>query len=684
LPLSLHSKLTRLAATGASCIAALAASAGIAHAAPEKVTPDVTGTQRVLAIGCYFKDTAFPGILDLADPGIGTILQHTHDYFDTQSNHRVDFEGGFEGWHQLPGNSSDYTDDGGNKQTSHCQSIARDVLQSRGEKASDYAAIVMLFNLDNANMSNATFKDTDGTWVRLRYTGGTGGGWTSEAVWAHEMGHVFGLLHSTFPTRAQGNQYNDFQDTMSGFAHSAQHRWNFLAGGVCNGMLDHPRCIYSGEADNIPVDYGAFQKQRLGWLSADQIATHRGWTSTYQLSAPTYNPSDAPTAEKLKLLYVPIPNSTAYYAIEYRRGDDGSDSNSEAFNRGWDSYDLGIRSDRVTVYYVEPDLYNNNAGDLGDANLEAVLNPGDSFTQAAGKPPLTVSFDSVEPGPRTNAQVTVTAPPPVTPQTVLASPDGRNGAWSNHDVTAQLFALDPRGDVMTNAQSYYGIDAPHCNEQTLDCVSANGPFTISGEGVHDVTFFSVDVAGFTEVAQHQKIRIDETGPTTTASAATAGNGTRVTLGATDALSGVAETDYDLDGAGFKPYTGPVLVTGTGAHTLRFRSVDNAGNFETPKQITVKVTAPPPTCVATASPARITKADGRLVTVRVAVRSPTATGVKLVKRSGTAGAMRGWQLGTADTSGQVTAVAGARYTLKYQVTDKLRQTGTCVAKVAVAP
>ena len=78
---------------------------------------------------------------------------------------------------------------------------------------------------------------------------------------------------------------------MSGYGHSAQRRWNFPAGGVCNGIAAHPRCIYAGEADNVPVHYSAFQKQRLGWLDDDQIATHYGGRANYQLSAPTYNPT---------------------------------------------------------------------------------------------------------------------------------------------------------------------------------------------------------------------------------------------------------------------------------------------------------------------------------------------------------------------------------------------------------
>ena len=97
----------------------------------------------------------FPDILNYSNDGIRTILRHTHDYFDTVSNHRVDFQGEFEGWHTLPKSSGSYSEKDGNEQTRDCQDIAENVLASRGEQATDYRAIVLLFNLDRG-ISNET------------------------------------------------------------------------------------------------------------------------------------------------------------------------------------------------------------------------------------------------------------------------------------------------------------------------------------------------------------------------------------------------------------------------------------------------------------------------------------------------------------------------------------------------
>ena len=61
----------------------------------------------------------------------------------------------------------------------------------------------------------------------------------------------------------------------------------------------------------------------------------------------------------------------------------------------------------------------------------------------------------------------------------------------------------------------------------------------------------------------------------------------VTLDATDgaAGSGVAATEYRVDGGPWTPYLGPFLVATFGPHTLQFRSTDAAGNVEATKTAT---------------------------------------------------------------------------------------------------
>jgi hypothetical protein len=65
------------------------------------------------------------------------------------------------------------------------------------------------------------------------------------------------------------------------------------------------------------------------------------------------------------------------------------------------------------------------------------------------------------------------------------------------------------------------------------------------------------------------------------------------------VSGVAATYYELDGGSTQTYTGPFTL-GEGSHTVRYWSVDNAGNEESPKTSpTLLVDNTAPTCTITA-------------------------------------------------------------------------------------
>ena len=61
----------------------------------------------------------------------------------------------------------------------------------------------------------------------------------------------------------------------------------------------------------------------------------------------------------------------------------------------------------------------------------------------------------------------------------------------------------------------------------------------------------------------------------------------ITLEATDGAggTGVEKIEYNLDGAGWQTYTGPVRVVRLGNHAFQYRATDAAGNVETPKVVT---------------------------------------------------------------------------------------------------
>lgn len=124
------------------------------------------------------------------------------------------------------------------------------------------------------------------------------------------------------------------------------------------------------------------------------------------------------------------------------------------------------------------------------------------------------------------------------------------------------------------------------------------PVVVDTVGTHMVHFRATDVAGNTSAEQMAGFAVvaapvpDTTPPVTTAAVRTAADGSAVvTITATDAGSGVASIEYALDSGAWTAYTAAVTVRAAGAHTLRYRATDVAGNAAAEKTMTFTVVPP---------------------------------------------------------------------------------------------
>lgn len=160
-----------------------------------------------------------------------------------------------------------------------------------------------------------------------------------------------------------------------------------------------------------------------------------------------------------------------------------------------------------------------------------------------------------------------------------------NGGWYTGAVQLFLPAADPLSGIRN---TYYQLDG----RATQTYV---GPVTVSTDGSHAVSYWSVDAAGNTEAQQSVAFNIDTGKPTTqaTVSGTPSSNGwyqnsVQVTLTASDGASGVANSYYVVDGGPTQTYTSAFDVSGDGSHVVNYWSVDAVGNAEQPHSLTVKI------------------------------------------------------------------------------------------------
>jgi hypothetical protein len=173
-----------------------------------------------------------------------------------------------------------------------------------------------------------------------------------------------------------------------------------------------------------------------------------------------------------------------------------------------------------------------------------------------------------------------TTPPVTTP--ILPSPTGLNG-WYLGPTVLNFNALDDLSGVKMTEVS-------RDNQTTWKQLPCDG-IALNHDGVHTVFYSSIDLAGNPEAIKSITVKIDSTAPVTTAHYLVSDQ--LVSFAATDNVSGVARTEYKLDGSPWIKGTSFVFTSG-GLHTILFRSIDVAGNVEKTNSITLNVKLKLPT------------------------------------------------------------------------------------------
>jgi hypothetical protein len=163
---------------------------------------------------------------------------------------------------------------------------------------------------------------------------------------------------------------------------------------------------------------------------------------------------------------------------------------------------------------------------------------------------------------------------------------GVDDAWHDGPVLAAFGAADGGSGV---AGTSYRLDGGSWTPA--------GSVLVSADGDHLLEYRAADNAGNVSEVQTARVKIDGVAPQTGCDAATGwvtNSPATVTLSPSDTGgSGVAKTQYKVDAAASWSEGTSVEIVGDGAHTLRYRSLDEAGNVEETQFTSVRVDATPP-------------------------------------------------------------------------------------------
>jgi outer membrane protein assembly factor BamB len=211
----------------------------------------------------------------------------------------------------------------------------------------------------------------------------------------------------------------------------------------------------------------------------------------------------------------------------------------------------------------------------------------------------TVNYWSVDVAGNAETQKSVTVRVDNTAPSTQISTSGTVGAngWYRSSVQASLAASDSQ--VGVNVTMYRVDGGP--------TMVYSGPFTVSGEGQHQVLYWSNDKLSNTETQQTATIRIDSSVPTAqnSVSGPAGGNGyfkgaVQFSITASDNLSGVANNFYRIDGGATQTYGSPFTISSDGNHAVDYWSVDSAGNVSGVRTVPLKIDASAPLTELTAS------------------------------------------------------------------------------------
>ncbi|MFN0070554.1 MAG: fibronectin type III domain-containing protein [Chloroflexota bacterium] len=313
----------------------------------------ITGTQRFVSVLCRFSDST--GVTPksasyISSLVVGATRPQINHFWREQSFNLINIDGSdTAGWFNLPQPRSYYVV---NNQLQFLRAAQDCTAQANPTiDFNQYLGINLIFNqdLDGSAWGGSEFLTLDGTTKSWPMTWMPPWGYSNQGILGHEMGHAYGLPHSSGP---YGQTYDSKWDVMS---HA----------GYGLGAPD-PTYGYVG------MGTISYHKDKLNWIPGSRrYDAASGSNQTITIDGLAQVP---PTTGTYLMAKIPIGgSSTRFYTVEARK---------------FQGYDVKVPGEGIVIHSVDTARQSNalvvdpdNNNDPNDAG--AIWLPGETYTDAA-------------------------------------------------------------------------------------------------------------------------------------------------------------------------------------------------------------------------------------------------------------------------------------------------------------